>query len=137
MKRIGKILLLMVCFTTVVGSIAADNSTAERVVLRVRAAIDAPEVRSSVASTIISEIGEGYQKEIELRNYKLNIGVTDRRDQEFSIRLDLVDSNGAVIDSLTVLASPSNPAEFEFSSDRVTSTGEIEVGDVITQHKNE
>ncbi len=137
MHRNIKILLLTVLSVFAGNSNLADEPSEERVVLRVRATIDAPDIRFTVSSTVIAEIGEGFETKIKLRDYRLRLIVEDERDKEFSIRLDLFDPQGAVIDSVTVLASQIEPGNFELSSDQVASSGNVRVMDVIAQSIDE
>lgn len=122
-------LALVLCSAFASGSAPADEPSEKRVQLQTRVAIDAPNIRSNISSINIAVIGEGYETNIDLRDYRLRLVVEDRRVGEFSIRIDLFDAQGAVIDSTTVLASPTRPGSFELTSDRVSCSGEVRIVD--------
>jgi hypothetical protein len=121
------IVLVAAIFTLVFGVALADESHEERVRLQVRVTLDSPNFRGSTSSTIIAVVDEGYEKIINIQNYRLRLIVEDKRNSEYVVRLDLLDSDGAAIDSRSLLASSSKPGEFEMASDEVSVIGKIEV----------
>jgi len=124
----GKLIVLTILAVTGGGTSIADEVNADRVELRFSTKLVAPNLRSSGSGSVIAEIGAGYEWKIDIGNYELHFLVEDRRDREFSIRLDLLDQAGAVVDSTTILASETDNNEFALSSGDVALSGTVRVG---------
>ena len=120
--------------TLAVGLCLADEADMERVGIKVRATVDAPGLNATVSTTVMSGADEGSEYILPMEDFGIRVVVVDSGKFEYVVRVDLMDSDGAVLDSRSVFASLSDPGDFEMSSGDVSAHGRIEVKDRIGQH---
>ena len=115
------------------GASGADSGAPAIVVLTVQTDIMSPKGSSSSATTIIAPLSADDEETYEAHGFKFQLLVTDRRNDEFSVVISLVESPEPHIDSATVLVSSEKAGTFEFTAGSSEITGTIALRQVIAQ----
>ena len=108
-------------------SAQTDHASDERIQLRVRTKIEAPNLHSERSNTRISTLNQDDVIDLEYGPYRMSLLVTDKRFGEFSVEMTIFDHMGAARDSLTLLASLEEEGTFEFSFDDVAISGTVQI----------
>ena len=102
--KLSHISLFLVMLVPVVcaGDTSADSS-AERVILSVKAHVVAPGLRKAQSTKTMSTLDRDDIRTVDLNPYELRVAVTDKRANEYSIELTIVDELEIGRDSATLL----------------------------------
>lgn len=119
----GALFIALVIFLLCAPTYATDE---QRIIVKLRASTDSGGRRSSRSYTIITTVGEVTPDKLKLGKGNIDLVVLDVRDGEFSVRVDLVDADGSVIDSEAILTSEKE-ATFSFSSEQVSVNGSLSI----------
>jgi hypothetical protein len=109
----------------------ADQADLTRVILRTTLAVDGPNGSSLLSNTSIAPLDRDDTKQLSTSGYSINLVVTDRRLNEFSIYVSVENDDGTPLDSSTVLVAVDREATFEFKSGNDKISGTIQLEQII------
>ena len=112
-----------------------ENLNPTMVVLHIQTDIESKQSSSSSATTIIAPISAGHEERYEVHGVEIHLRVTDRRLDELSIIVSLMNPPGSGIDSATVLVSKDEPGVFKFQSRNESISGTITLSRIIQPSK--
>jgi hypothetical protein len=112
-----------------------EDSNPTMVVLRIQTDIESNKSSSSSATTVIAPIAANHIESYEVHGVEIQLRVTDRRLDELSIVVSLMDSPESAVDSTTVLVTSDEPGSFEFQAGNDAITGTITLSRIIDPSK--